>query len=424
MLQRDKPISPPRIHAYAASFGEDLARELIQESTEERSVVLDPFVGAGTTALEAVLLNRNSVGIDVDPIACKISRVLTSRMNSRYLKDATEYLQEELRSFETVLVSDPELYQGLGSGSTFNIGSRVFQVPCEPAIAFWFDPTHMATLSVIRDAVARELDPLVRQVFEVAISSSIIRKWPNTLSYAMDIDHSRPHRPHDLKVKSIEAQFALFYRVLNRVVGTILGIQEALAMVGAAATIQEGDSFHRLSMLETDSIDFVLTSPPYLNAIDYPRAHKFSQWWLSPQLVPLARSEYLGLRQAAANGSDGDCLTMIPALADSLTPFMDTSIYRTISRYVMDLAAVMGQLHRVAKARARVAFVVADNYKAGLVLPVSAIVANLLQHNGFSSVKTTNRVIKTTRRRYPFGNNGFSGPMTDEYLVTGVKPPA
>ena len=162
MTQRDRPRSIPRIHAYAASFGEDLSSELVQESTEEGSVVLDPFVGAGTTALESVLLNRNAIGIDVDPIACRISRVLTSRFDAPYLVAATECLQERLRRFELLLASEPEVYHDLGPGSIFEVGSWVFHVPGEPAIAYWFDPSHMATLSIIRDVVACERDPLVR----------------------------------------------------------------------------------------------------------------------------------------------------------------------------------------------------------------------------------------------------------------------
>ena len=411
----------PRIHAYAASFGEDLSSELIRESTDEGNVVLDPFVGAGTTVLESVLSNRNAIGIDVDPLACRISRVLTSRFDAPYLVAATERIQERLRCFEVLLASKPAVYRDLGPGSTFEIGSWVFRVPGEPAIAYWFDPSHMATLSIIREMVACERDPLVRQAFEVAISSSIIRKWPNTLSYAMDIDHSRPHRPHSPRAQTVEAQFALFSRVLGRVKETILGIQESLAAVESTATILEGDSVRRLAMLDADSIDFVLTSPPYPNAIDYPRAHKFSHWWLAPQRAPLGRSEYLGLRQAAANNAEGDCLSVIPALSESLAPFRGMPIYRTISRYVVDLAAVIDQLRRVVKARAKVVFVVADNVKAGNVLPVSAIIEDLLRQNGFSSVVATGRTIKNTRRRYPFGINGFAGPMKDEYLVSGVK---
>ena len=189
----------PRIHAYAASFGEDFAREIIQEHTEEGNMVLDPFVGAGTTVLESVLSNRNAIGIDVDPIACRISRVVSSRLDVAYLVAATEELRARLRNFESLLVSNPTTWHDLGPDKTFELGSAEFYVPNVPAIAYWFAPSHMATLSIIRDTVACEESPLIRQVFEVAISSCIIRKWPNTLSYAMDIDHTRPHRPSTLR---------------------------------------------------------------------------------------------------------------------------------------------------------------------------------------------------------------------------------
>ena len=422
MTQRNRSRTIPRIHAYAASFGEDLSCDLIQQSTQEGSVILDPFVGAGTTALESVLSNRNAIGIDVDPIACRISRVLTSRFDVPYLIDATESLQKRLSIFEALLASEPQIYHDLGPGSTFKVGPSVFRVPSEPAIAYWFNPSHMATLSVVSAFAASEPNALVRQAFEVAISSSIIRKWPNTLSYAMDIDHSRPHRPQNLRAQTIEVQFALFHRVLNRVKDTILSIQESLASVESSVTILEGDSIHRLSMIDSGSIDFVLTSPPYLNAIDYPRAHKFSQWWLSPQTAPLGRSEYLGLRRSSIDDSDGDFLSIIPALSKPIALFKDTPVYRNISRYVLDPAALIDQLYRVVKAGSKVVFVVADNVIAGTVFPVSTIIEDLLKHSGFSSVVATSRAIKNTRRRYPFGLNGFTGPMKNEYLVTGFKP--
>ena len=162
---------------------------------------------------------------------------------------------------------------------------------------------------------------MVRQAFEVAISSCIIRKWPNTLSYAMDIDHSRPHRPNPLRAQPISDQFALFYRVLDRVKDTILGIQEALASVETSARILQGDSIQLLSSLDSDSIAFVLTSPPYLNAIDYPRAHKFPQWWLSPQEAPLGRSDYIGLRQSKVDESAEKLSYENTALSELFFPF-------------------------------------------------------------------------------------------------------
>ena len=419
LLGRSRPA--PRIHAYAASFGEDFAHEVIHEYTDKGSVVLDPFVGAGTTVLESVLSSRDAIGIDVDPIACRISRVLTSRFDVPYLVAATRDLRERLRSSEALLASDPAAYEELGPGSTFTLGSSEFCVPNVPAIAYWFAPSHMATLSIIREAVACERTPLVRQAFEVALSSCIIRKWPNTLSYARDIDHSRPHRPNTLRAQSFSEQFALFDRVLGRVRDTIIGIQENLTSLKSSARILEGDSILLLSALDSASIGFVLTSPPYLNAIDYPRAHKFSQWWLSPQTAPLGRPEYIGLRQSKANYSDKNCLLANHALTELCAPFQDMPIYRTISSYVTDLVAVIDQLHRVVKAKGNVVFVVADNVIGGEVFRVSAVIEELMKRSGFSSVEVTRRAIKNTRRRYPFGIKGFAGPMKDEYLITGAK---
>ena len=421
MPRQSNPLTIPRVHAYAASFGEDFAREVIRGSTAEGEFVLDPFVGAGTTALESILSNRNAIGIDVDPIACRISQILTTRIDVPYFVQATDNLRERLRDYEVFLATNPQVYEDLGPGGTLRIGRQTFRVPDEPAIEYWFAPSHMATLAVIRKTAAAEPDPIVRRAFEVAISSAIIRKWPNTLSYAMDIDHSRPHRPRCPRAQAIEDQFSLFNRVLGRVRDVVLDIQQALLSVGSSATILEGDAVQQLSELDSNSVGFVLTSPPYLNAIDYPRAHKFSHWWLFPETVPLGRSEYLGLRRAKDDGVEGDCLLVVPALAESLEPFRDKPIYRNITRYVLDLSAVLEQIQRVVKAKGKVAFVVANNVISGTVLPVSAIIEDLLKRSGFSSVATISRTIKNTRRRYPFGVNGFEGPMRDEYLITGVK---
>ena len=237
----------------------------------------------------------------------------------------------------------------------------------------------------------------------------------------MDIDHSRPHRPNPLRAQSISDQFALFHRVLGRVRDAIVGIQENLESVTSSVKILEGDSIHLLSTLESDSVGFVLTSPPYLNAIDYPRAHKFSHWWLSPQTTPLGRSEYIGLRQSKANIADRKSLSMCDELSGLFESFREMPAYKSISSYVEDLVAIISQLHRVVKAKARVALVVANNVIGGQVFPVSAIIEELMKRSGFSTVDVVRRTIKNTRRRYPFGTNGFAGPMKEEYVIIGSK---
>ena len=410
-----------RIHAYAASFGGDFARELIYENTMAGAVVLDPFMGAGTTALESILLNRSVIGIDIDPIACRISRVLTTRFDLDYIVSASQTLKNALAAVEILLSEDPHIYNNLNPGSTFEVDSLTFRVPSEPAIGYWFHPSHMATLSTIKEFVTYERDPLVRQLFEIALSACIIRKWPNTLSYAMDIDHSRPHRPVQPRIQSIQAQYALFYRVLDQIVEYILNIQQELKLREYSARILEGDSVFHLSTLDDSSVEFVLTSPPYLNAIDYPRAHKFSQWWLSTDKNPLTRSNYIGLRRSQDGRDYEDQMSQIPSLRGKLEPFKEMPIYKNISQYILDISLITNELYRVSKTDCSVAFVVANNVIAGLTFPVSTIIESLLEQCGFSSIVSTARTIKRTRRRYPFGSNGFAGPMRNEFLITGRK---
>ena len=414
-----RPI--PRIHAYPASFGADLADELISTHTKARDLVLDPFVGSGTTALQALLADRDAIGIDVDPIACRITRVLTSSMNVPYFAAAADCLTGKLRDFNTALAAQPSIYQHLLPGEEFTVNSLVCRVPNQPALAYWFAPSHMAILAIVCTLVKREPKTLVRQAFEVAISSVIIRKWPNTLSYAMDIDHSRPHKPHDPDVLTVDQQFQLIERAITRVKTAVMLIQTRIASCDSSATILQGDSVSHLFALESGTVKFVLTSPPYLNAIDYPRAHKFSQWWLTPGKTPLGRPAYTGLRRVSPNDAAIDCSSVVPTLSASLSAFKDMTVYKNIAHYIKDMRMLTDQLYRVTKKGGTVVFVVADNVIAGKLFPVSAITEELLKCSGFSTVVVTPRTIKTTRRRYPFGVNGFTGTMRSEYLVTSVK---
>ena len=420
MAQSNRQAHVPRIHAYAASFGDDLAREIICASTKEGSTVLDPFVGAGTTALQALLLNRNAIGIDVDPIATRISRVLTGRLDISYLSAAAQHFSDRLETAQEWLVGNPASYRDLAPGKTFQVDSRHLKVPAEPAIAFWFDASHMATLAVARSLASQEPEELVRQFFEVAISSAIIRKWPNTLSFAMDIDHSRPHRPRNREAQPLEQQFALLRRIVRQALSAVAGLQQELGLYDVSAKICEGDVVEQLNLLPSACADFVLTSPPYLNAIDYPRAHKFSQWWLSPEHIPLSRSEYLGLRRGGRGVEVEESLPDL-GLAKLVKLFAESKRYPEVVRYVLDLASVVSGLHRVTSPGSPIVFIVADNVLEGRVFPVSRIVASLFSQAGMVDVTIKKRSIKKTRRRYPFGINGFSSTMRDEYLVMGRR---
>ncbi len=68
-ISHDQTTLTHGLHKYPAKFFPELPRWLIKRYSNVNEIVLDPFSGSGTTNVEAMLLRRKYVGIDVDPIS-------------------------------------------------------------------------------------------------------------------------------------------------------------------------------------------------------------------------------------------------------------------------------------------------------------------------------------------------------------------
>ena len=77
-ISKDQRLWTHGIHKYPAKFFPELPRWIIQRYSKVGDTVLDPFMGSGTTNLEAMLLKRKSVGVDIDPFSRFLARVKTT----------------------------------------------------------------------------------------------------------------------------------------------------------------------------------------------------------------------------------------------------------------------------------------------------------------------------------------------------------
>jgi len=75
-------VSKKESVGYPTQKPERLLERIIQISSNEKDIVLDPFCGSGTSLIAAKNLNRTYLGIDSNKQACKIAK---NRMNSREL---------------------------------------------------------------------------------------------------------------------------------------------------------------------------------------------------------------------------------------------------------------------------------------------------------------------------------------------------
>ena len=63
-----------KVTGHPATFHIDLPTRCIEASTQEGDLVLDPFVGTGTTLVASQNLNRKSLGIELDEKYCEIAK--------------------------------------------------------------------------------------------------------------------------------------------------------------------------------------------------------------------------------------------------------------------------------------------------------------------------------------------------------------
>ena len=129
---------------------------------------------------------------------------------------------------------------------------------------------------------------------ELTFSSIIVTK-SGGVSMARDLAHTRPHRDGTKIPKNAIEQFSIRLRK-NTASMAQLNVDTAGPLVSF------GDA--KRIPLASNTVDLIVTSPPYANAIDYMRAHKFSLVWFKKSVAELGelRAAYIGSERVGRSG--------------------------------------------------------------------------------------------------------------------------
>ncbi len=108
----NKPVSglTHNFYRYPARFSPEFAKQTIQSFTKNHDCVLDPFVGGGTSIVEALALGRRAIGIDINSLACFVSNVKTTPLSSNDINSIIAWSKK-------VLVTSPSMDLQINSSS-------------------------------------------------------------------------------------------------------------------------------------------------------------------------------------------------------------------------------------------------------------------------------------------------------------------
>ena len=245
-------------HPYPARFIPQIPAALIGAFTRPGEVVYDPFVGGGTTCVEANVAGRDALGGDANGLA-----VLIASVKTRPLPDGAD---------EAILKTADHARRRIQSSN------------CEsgevPALSVgWFEDFIVREIIAVKGEIARLQNPLLRDFCLVALSAILVSVSKQ------DSDTRYARVPKNLSPGDAVARYERQLRKMLRLIAS-----SRASLSGGTTRTCVCDSRIPGAFAE-NSADFVVTSPPYPNAYDYHLYHRHRLLWLGMDPTELKRQE-------------------------------------------------------------------------------------------------------------------------------------
>jgi hypothetical protein len=234
------------VFRFFGKFPPPIARHLIDRFTEKGDWVLDPMMGSGTTAVEALNMRRNVVVRDISPLSMLLARVKTTHVTTA---DSTRAL-ERVRG-RAVL--------GRAGRLPTPVGLR--------DAAHWFLPETMESLGRIRAAIQPEADTPVRELLLTAFASTVRRVSKATTQQGrlfLDVEKAKPDA------------WPTFADRLGKYATAVASLPRQRE--GTQLRIEQVDA--RSSAPSTRRFRLAITHPPYFNNYRYSSINSLELAWL------------------------------------------------------------------------------------------------------------------------------------------------
>lgn len=321
-----------KIAPYVGRIKPSFAHFLIKYLSKENQLILDPFCGIGTICLEASLLKRKAIGFDINPYAFSIAKAKMERKLN--LEKTIDYINSIKINYDKELIKDipnwvknyyneKTLIEIIYLLKTFKEEKKTFIYACLVAISQGHRPGHLSKpCGWTIPYTPRPDDPGEYRDTKLRLVEKIIRNYKDV------------------------PQFAGEYNVYKR------------------------DS--RKMNLKDNSVDLVISSPPYYNTLDYVGSNRL-------------RLAIMGFYEKKETDS------------------LKKKIIQSRKTYLTEMSLVINELNRVMKKGSTCCFVVGDLHENKKIHNTSEDIIEIMKNSNFIHIDTINdeipknkSVLKTT----------------------------
>lgn len=390
-------------HRYPAKFVPNLVKKLIEEYTLESDIVVDMFAGCGTTLVESKVHGRDSIGVDINPVARMITKAKITPIEPNELECYSKIFLSRLNCF------DPK---------------KEYFGKKHQRIDYWFRKEEKNKLAFLYKRIKLVRDESKRDFYLCALSNILkpCSRWLQS-GTKPQIDPTRsdniadPLKQLGIQIRHMERQNKKFYDDLI-----------ATKYFGTKCEIKDADA--RKTGIKTGSVGAVITSPPYVTSYEYADIHQLTGFWFDyiDELTSF-RKQFIGTFY-----SEAVQLQVSTSIARSIVERLinySAKYAREIAKYFYDMIEVTKEMNRILKPGGIACVVIGNTTLKGVEITSAQAFAEMLFENGFSIVKVIKRQV--TNKLNPTIRDKDSGRFTtlksknrkevypEEYIIIAKK---
>ena len=366
------------IHSYPAKLIAHIPYFFLNNSyfSNTEDTVLDPFCGTGTVLLEANLAGRNAVGADSNPLARKIASAKTQKLDENILNKTLEIILNTAKQQQNVEIP--------------NVRNR----------DFWFPIQTQIQLAKIHSAISDIIDNECKTFFEVCFSNCIkkvsyadpriaVPVKLNPDRFEKDSEHHKKikKRLSDLEIINVFEKFQMICteNIIRVKTLTCLSDNVSSKIISENAQVLT-TSVDELDLLPDNSIDMILTSPPYAGAQKYIRSSSLNLGWLgltinedlkSLDRKNIGRENYLSseLKKIKTGITSADKLLEILFSKNKLRAYI-------VGNYLLEMKIALDEAIRVLKTGGYFVIVIGNNKVCDMEFNTQEYLTEYIQSRG------------------------------------------
>lgn len=409
-VKEEKRLGMHSFHRYYGKLIPAIPRAYIREFTKEGDLIFDPFVGSGTTALEARYLDRNFVGVEINPLSILISQIKTNNYSVELLKRIQD------RLFSLIEEDDKDVKEE--------------EIPFVINRDHWFKDFVQRDLVIIRrnfdEAVDEFVDDNNKKIyidFLNGVLSAIVKLVSNADTMHVFPGISKRMRKLEAEGKNKINVFDTFERAMKKRIQYV----KQVGKHSVSTNLILGDSANIDLTEYKEKVDLIVTNPPYISSVRYAETLKLELYWMG---ITKNSSEYLQLANSMIGNdhiAQKECAELQLTKYDFINDYIkqmyniDKKQAKVLFNYFSLMEKVILNACKVLKSGKKLVMKISDSKIRKIKIPTGYLLTKIAEKNGFKLIDVFNDKINENSRSLLTSRNTYSDIILEDNIIFWEK---